>query len=211
MNNSNYIKALRLLSKISNADKYIILGSVATLSYTQKVGYIRQIHDIDVIMDRNEADVVKKLLLKDGYELKTFIDKRMPFYKSLIKHAESQYFRFIKNNVAIEILSTPFIQVEDTLKFDLYPNIWTQIPKNSIVTQQLGGARFTTLNLNLVWAIKEFLNKTLGKFMHYKGGQRKDDLAALKRIVNIKEAKELLSKCRLGYKKISFRIPTLFI
>ena len=211
MNNSNYTKALRLLSKISHKDKYIILGSVATLSYTQKVGYTRQIHDIDVIMDRSEAEVVKKSLIKEGYELKTFIDKRMPFYNSLIKQAESQYFRFTKNNVAIEVLSTSFVQVGNTLKFDLYPNIWTQIPKESIVTQQFGSVHFTTLNLNLVWVIKQFLNNTLGKFMRYKGEQRKSDLDALKKIVNVKEAKQLLSKCRLGYKKISFRIPTLFI
>ena len=117
MNNSNYIKALRLLSEVSRKDKYIILGSVATLSYTQEIGYMRQIHDIDVIMDRDEADVVKRLLLNEGFELKTFIDKRMPFYKSLIKQAESQYLRFVRNNVAIEILSTQFIKIGNTTLF----------------------------------------------------------------------------------------------
>jgi len=211
MNNSNYIKALRLLSEVSRKDKYIILGSVATLSYTQEIGYMRQIHDIDVIMDRDEADVVKRLLLNEGFELKTFIDKRMPFYKSLIKQAESQYLRFVRNNVAIEILSTQFIKIGNTLKFDLYPKIWAQIPKDSIVEQQLGGVTFTTLNLNLIWGIKQFLNNTLGRLMPYKGEQRDKDLAVLKTMVNVKEAKQMLTKCRLGYLKLSIRIPTFII
>jgi len=211
MNNSNYIKALRLLSKISNKDKYIVLGSIATLSYTQKVGYIRQIHDIDVIMDRSEAAIIKKLLLKEGFELKTFIDKRMPFYNSLIKQSESRYFRFTKNNVAIEILSTPFIQVGNTLKFDLYPNIWAQIPKDSLVEQQLSGVVFTTLNLNLIWGIKQFLNNTLGRFMRYKGEQRNKDLSVLKKMADVKVAKQLLSRCKLGYLKLGFRIPPFII
>ncbi len=46
---------------------------------------------------------------KRGYEKLTFIDKKMPFYKKLIKHSESMYSRFYKpNSVNIEILFTNF-------------------------------------------------------------------------------------------------------
>lgn len=211
MNNINYISALRTLSKITHVRRYIILGSVATLSYTQKVGYIRQIHDIDVIMDKSEANKTKRFLLENGYELKTFIDKRMPFYKLLKKRSKSHYLRFTNKDVAIEILSTKFIQEGNTLKFDLYPNIWVQIPKNLIVTQGFGGVRFTTLDLDLVWAVKEFLNNTLGKFIHYKSDQRKDDLAALRRITNVSMAKKQFSRCKLGYKKIKIKVPSFFL
>lgn len=209
--NSEYIKILNRLSNILREDKYLILGSAATLSYTSKVGYTRQMNDLDIIANHPEAMKIKQKLLKDGFVQSTFINKRMPFYSKLIKKGASFYLRFSKKEINIEVLSTKFQNDNGFLKFDLYPNFWAKVPQYAIVKTKLGNAKFTSLDPDLVWAIKQFLNITLGKLMNYKGEQRREDLSALKGLVNIKKARNILSKCKIGYKLIGVSIPTFFL
>ncbi|EKE14320.1 MAG: hypothetical protein ACD_12C00570G0001 [uncultured bacterium] len=154
---------------------------------------------------------MKDVLLKAGFIQTTFINKRMPFYNKLLKHSESTYLRFSREEVNVEILSTKFIKIDSSLKFDLYPNFWVKIPFYSLTKTKLGSVQFTTLDVNLLWAIKQFLNDTLGRFISYKRKQRVEDLSQLKKLVNLKKTKELLSQSRFGYKSFSFKIPVFFL
>jgi hypothetical protein len=206
--NTGYIKIASEIFKGCANDKYIVLGSAATLSFTEKIGYSRKMNDLDIIVDDSLVDKIKEKLLKNGFVQSTFISKRMPFFQKLIKHSESTYLRFSKNDVNVEILSTKFLKKDSYLIFDLYPQFWVKIPVNSLIQTTFDNVKFTTLNIDLFWAIKQFLNNTLGKVMFYKRNQRVEDLLYLRKLVNIKKAKELLTQCRFGYKSLSFKVPT---
>ncbi|MCL5019269.1 MAG: hypothetical protein M1426_02170 [Patescibacteria group bacterium] len=209
--NSEYIDMLSVITKNIPQYGYIVLGSMATLSYTSKIGYSRKMNDLDIIADESQVGQMRKKLVEQGFKQSTFINKRMPFYKKLLKHSQSIYFRFSRGEINIEILSTKFIKKDSDLKFDLYPNFWVQIPISSLVTTKLENAEFVTLDINLLWAIKYLLHNSLGKFMHYKGEQRAEDLSHLRKLVNLEKAKKLLSQCRFGYRSLSFHVPGFFL
>lgn len=209
--NSEYIDALSIITKKIPQNSYIVLGSMATLSFTSKIGYERKMNDLDVIVDESLIERMKIKLIEKGFVQATFINKRMPFYKKLLEYSRSTYLRFSKNNINIEILVTKFIKKDSGLKFDLYPNFWVKISQDSLFESKIGKLKFTTLDIGLFWAIKYLLHNSLGKFMKYKTRQREEDLSQLKRLVNIKKAKKLLKKCCFGYKFLSFYVPTFFI
>lgn len=209
--NSAYINILAYITKNVPFDSYIVLGSMGTLSYTSKISYSREMHDVDIIADESKVEQMKMRLMEKGYVKTTFINKQMPFYKKLFKHSQSIYLRFSKNNINVEILSTKIIKQDSNLKFDLYPNFWVKIPEKSLYKTKIGTVEFTSLDVNLLWTIKYLLHNSLGKFMTYKGEQRGKDLSYLRKLVDIKKAKKLLSQCRFGYKLLSFRIPSFLL
>jgi hypothetical protein len=209
--NPGYIKIASEIFKGCANDRYIVLGSAATLSFTAKIGYSRKINDLDIISDSSLVDAMKQKLIKKGFLQSTFINKRMPFFQKLIKHGESTYLRFSKDDINVEILSTKFIKKDFNLIFDLYPQFWVKIPVNSLIQTKFGNAKFTTLDIDLLWAIKQLLNNTLGKVMSYKRKQRVEDLSNLKKLVTMEKAKELLSQSRFGYKSLSFKVPTFLL
>lgn len=209
--NSKYIDVLSKIIKNVSQDKYIVLGSAATLSYTSKIGYDRQINDLDIIADQESVNKMKQILFDQGFKQSTFINKRMPFYKKLIKHSEFSYLHFFKNEIYVEILVTQFVTKDSVLKFDLYPSFWVKIPQFSLANSRLGKVEFTTLDVNLLWSIKYLLHNTLGKIMHYKGEQRIEDLSHLRKLIDLDKAKKLISQCRFGYKFLSFEIPDFFL
>lgn len=211
MLNFEYIKVLKNIFQDLDKKKYFVLGSAATLSFTSKIGYIRKMNDMDVIVDSALVEKIKEKLSSKGYQLSTFIDKRMPFYGKLTKYNRSLYLRFSRNGTNIEILSTKFIEENGFLKFDLYPNIWAKIPSRSLVTSKMGESKFTTLDVNLLYAVKQVIHNTLGRIISYKGIQRNVDLKKLKQLVDTSKAMKLLSQCSFGYKNISFKIPSFLI
>lgn len=209
--NSEYIKILSVITKNIPQDSYIVLGSMATLSFTSKISYSRKMNDLDIIADESQVKPMKDALIRLGFIQTTFVNKRMPLYKKLLKHSESTYLRFSKDEVNIEILSTKFIKKDSSLQFDLYPNFWVKIPISSLTESKFENAKFTTLDVNLFWAIKYLLHNSLGKFMHYKGEQRTEDLTHLRKLIDLEKAKKFLSQCRFGYKGLSFTIPSFFL
>lgn len=209
--NLKYIKIISSITKNIPQNSYIVLGSMATLSYTSKIGYLRKMNDLDIIVDEPQVKRMKDELMEQGFLQTTFINKRMPFYKKLLKQSQSIYPRFSKGETNVEILSTKFIKKDSSLKFDLYPNLWVKIPQESLFESKIGMVKFTTLDINLLWAIKYLLHNSLGKFMKYKNGQRIEDLMHLRKLVDLEKAKFFLSQCRFGFKKISFRIPEFFL
>lgn len=209
--NLEYIKVLLDIVSSCRKDKYVVLGSAATLSYTSRIGYSRQMNDLDLIVDVSQVTKMKDKLIKEGYDQSSFIDKRMPFFKNLTNYSKSTYLRFTKDNINVEILRTKFIESDSYMKFNLYPNIYVQIPKYSLVTTKLGEAEFTALDVNLHWAIKYLLSKSLGKIMSYKHEQRVMDISNLRKLIDIEKAKKILNNCRLGYKFISIKIPNFLL
>ncbi|QQS38523.1 hypothetical protein IPM62_04020 [Candidatus Woesebacteria bacterium] len=162
-------------------------------------------------MDKEQVLNVKKSLLRLGFKLSTFIDKRMPFYKALVKKSKSRYLRFSKDGIAIEILSTYFEYEGDTLKFDLYPKIWVKIPAKYLSKSNFENVSFSTLNIDVLWGIKKILNNTIGRIVKFKEAQRMNDLLALENLVDLKSAKKKISSCRFGVSKWSFRVPSLLL
>jgi hypothetical protein len=209
--NSEYIKIFSAITKNLPQNSYIVLGSMATLSYTSKIGYSRKMNDLDIIVNESQVRTMKDVLINQGFIQTTFINKRMPFYKKLLKQSQSTYLRFSKGEINVEILSTKFIKKDTSIKFDLYPNFWVKIPQESLFESKIGMAKFTTLDVSLLWAIKYLLHNSLGKFMHYKGEQRIEDLSHLRKLVDLKKAKKLLSLCRFGYLPLSFQIPKFIL
>lgn len=209
--NSDYANILKDIFGHVETDQYIVLGSAATLSFTSQNNYKRRMNDLDVIANKSVAKQIGKKLLKKGYQQTTFINKRMPFFNKLNKYGRSMYFRYSKGNTNIEVLSTKFIRDSEFVRFDLYPGIWAKVPTSAIVITTLEKSKFTTLNVNLLWSIKQLLNNTLGKVMHYKSGQRKNDLNELKKVIDITTSKQLLAKCRFGYKGLSFKVPSFLL
>jgi len=209
--NIEYINILSKILKNRPRDSYIVLGSMGTLSYTSKIGYSRKMNDLDIIVDESQVKPMKDVLMEQGFIQTTFINKRMPFYKNLLKQSKSIYLRFSKDGVNIEILSTRFIKIDSSLKFDLYPNFWVKIPISSLTKTKLGKTEFTTLDVNLLWAIKYLLHNSLGKFMHHKREQRAEDLSHLRKLVNLDKAKRLISQSRFGFKSFAFKVPVFFL
>lgn len=209
--NSKYIKILSAITKNIPQYSYIVLGSMATLSYTSKIGYSRKMNDLDIIVDDSQVESMKDVLINQGFIQTTFINKRMPFYKKLLEHSQSIYLRFSKGDINVEILSTKFIKQDSSLKFDLYPNFWVKIPQESLFESKIGMVKFTTLDINLLWAIKYLLHNSLGKFIHHKGKQRTKDLLQLRKLVDLKKVKEILSQSRFGYGSLSFSILRFFL
>ena len=108
-------------NSISLDQKYFCIGSVALLSFISENVYQRKIKDIDIICDMNNFEDIKKSLLKKNYCQFTFVDKKFPFYKQLIKLAQSKYYRFEKNGKSLEIMTTDFGSLKNEVSVDLYP------------------------------------------------------------------------------------------
>lgn len=209
--NSVYINILAYITKNAPFDSYIVLGSMGTLSYTSKISYTRKMNDLDIIADESQVKQMKIKLIENGFVQTTFINKRMPFYKKLLEYSQTIYLRFYREDINVEILATKFIRNSLSQKFDLYPNFWVQIPKNSFYGTKIGVIEFTTLDVNLLWAIKYLLHNSLGKFMLHKGKQRAEDLLHLRKLVNLEKAKFFLSQCQFGFRSLSFTIPGYFL
>ncbi len=194
-----------------SSNTYFIVGSVALLSYTKPHGYDRQIHDIDIIMDTEEARKVSEKLVELGYQQSTFINPRMPFYKMLTKLADNKYLRFSKDGVDIEILSTPLIESSDLISFEMYPNILVKLPIEVFVTSDYAGINFSTVTKEMLYFFKRVASNTMGRKVKYKEKQRYDDTSQIEKLVNKDLFLSLQGKCYMSMFGISFKIPKFFI
>ncbi len=166
-------------------EKYLILGSVALLSYTQRIGYLRKIKDIDIIADKNYQKEITDTLLERGYEKLTFIDKKMPFYKQLTKYSESMYTRFYKlNSVNVEILFTNFTKSKDRLEIELYPKFFSSLPLNVLIVSNLNNIEFNTISPEALLTVKKLTNNTIGRIYTKDKQKRKEDISTLCKIIN---------------------------
>jgi len=205
--NEQYIPALKDLAKTANKSKYFIVGSIALLSYTQVHGYDREIHDIDIIMEKQESEIIKTKLLELGYKQDTFINKRMPFYNKLMKNSAERYLRFTKDTVNIEILATNFIEKKGLHIFEIYPDVMAGFPKEDIVESIFNDITFTTLSKEMIYFIKRFANSSFGKISKYKEEQRKKDLEQISKLIDKNKLTALGKECRIFLFGLAFKVP----
>ncbi len=214
MNNSlnqAYLNILSELTKLIDSSKYIVLGSMSTLSYTHKIGYEREMHDLDLIVDKSQINIIRNILLPKGYIETTFIHPRMPLYKFLLREAPDRYIRFYKSTNAIECHVTDFIFTNQLLIIDLYPNIKIKLPIKYLTKSVYGNVEFSTVNVNLLYLIKNFLNNTLGYFVHYKSLQRQNDLRKLEELIDTSEVENINNNLMLTILKIQLKLPIWLI
>lgn len=177
------------------------------LSYTQKHGYDRDIHDIDIIMEYQEALKITEKLRQLGYTQNTFINPRMPFYSRLMKHSEDKYLRFSKDGVDIEILATPIIEKGKLIIFEIYPGIRAGLPTEVFTSSTYSNVGFQTVSKEMLYFFKKFANNTFGKRVKYKEKQRYDDTTAIERLVDMRLFKEIANKCRMLILGVPIKIP----
>lgn len=198
------------ISILPNKQEYLILGSIALISYTKKINYFRKIKDIDVIVNKKYKKEITDTLLKKGYQKLTFIDKKMPFYKNLIKHSKSMYTRFYKpNGVNIEILFTNFTKSKDRLEIELYPKIFASLPLKVFNVSNLNNTKFNSISPEALLTVKKLTNNTIGRIYTKDKQKRNNDIFALSKVINkniYKTIKKEL-KFRMGF--ISFKISKI--
>lgn len=205
--NDQYTHALKDFTQAADKSKYIIVGSIALLSYTQKHGYDREVHDIDIVMEKQAAEATKNKLLELGYKQDTFINKRMPFYNSLMKYSTDRYLRFTKDNVNVEILSTRYSEKDGLHTFEIYPGIKAGFPREEIVESDFNGVPFTTISKEMIYFIKRFANSSFGKVSNYKEEQRLKDLEQINKLIDQDKLHLIGKKCRIYLFGLAFKVP----
>lgn len=205
--NERYTLALQELIQTAGNLRYIIVGSIALLSYTQNHGYEREVHDIDLLAEKETAETIRHKLLDLGYSQGTFITNHMPFYSYLLKHSPDRYLRFTKDNVAIELLSTDWVERNGLLVLEVYPGIQVGIPKEELVTSKFNGVTFSTLSKDLLYLIKQVANNSFGLVAKYKNPQSLTDVTYLKSLVDQGKLAVVGKKCRLFLGGLAFKVP----
>jgi len=191
--------------------QYVVIGSVALISYTQKINYFRQIHDIDVICQAEGFTRIANELLNIGYEQSTFINKSMPFYKALMRLVNSKYYRFEKEGRALELMTTEFKKSQGSVCIELYPGLRFWFPESFVTTTNLNGVSFRAASPEALYCIYSVGFTTWGKVVRAKNSQVLEDLKNLKKVVDMKLLRETASKVRIEVGKLSFKLPLMLI
>ena len=166
---------------------------------------------MDLIVDKSLINIIRKVLISKGYTESTFIHPRMPFYKFLLKEVPDRYIRFYKGKIAIECHVTEFQFINNLLVIDLYPKIKVSISIEYITKSVYENVEFSTVNVNLLFIIKNFLNNTLGYFVRYKSLQRQIDLYYLSKLIDMNEVKNINNDSRLRIWRLSIKLPFFLI
>jgi hypothetical protein len=185
--NSILLSTLSYFSKLTkDLGNTIVLGSVALISYTKRVGYFRKIKDIDTIVDVKYQHDIELGLIENGYSKSTFIDAKMPFAHVLKRHAETKYTRFIKGNSAdLEILFTSFDRSNNRIQIELFPHVYASVPTSEFVMGELEGSIFQTVTPETLMAIKQFTQSTMGA-LYSKGSEKRiSDGDALEKVIDV--------------------------
>ena len=190
---------------------HVVIGSATLISYTSKIGYERQIHDVDIICQSTGFAEVASKLISLGYEQTTFINKRMPFYNQLIKLAGSKYFRFVKGGRALEIVTSDLINKDGNIRIELYPNFKISVPDTSIVNANFGGREFKAASPEALYCIYSVGYNTWGRFVSAKNSQVRQDLQNLRKIINRDRLKEFGNQVRIEIGPVKFKLPLLLI
>lgn len=187
--------------------QYVVVGSVALTSYTAKIVYERKIHDVDIICQAEGFSQIANKLICLGYQPSTFIDKKMPFYKTLMRLANSKYYRFQKGNLVLELMTTPFKYSQGNVCIELYPGFRVFLPESSITTTSLYGINFRAATPESLHCIYSIAFTTWGRLVKTKNSQVIEDLKNLKRVTNNVALKNLAAQINLEVGKIKFKLP----
>lgn len=199
------------LSVVGAESNYFVLGSVALLSYTAGVGYLRKIKDVDVIASPETAKMSRERLLLFGYKQSTFIDKEIPFHQWLVNSTGEKYLRFEKGEAAIEIHVSDFLSDRGNLKINLYRNIYVSLPADSVVETALAERKFKALSPEALYCSYQWGLKTLGRFMKIKSRQKEKDLAELKKTLDPKKLERIAENSYFYLGRFRIKIPRFLL
>ena len=198
------------IKSISSGQRYFCIGSVSLLSFT-KNNYQRKIKDIDLICESKNFNSIKNNLLKFGYKQYTFIDKKFPYYKRLLKLAQSKYFRFEKDGKNLEIMTSDFGNSKKEILVELYSGIMFSFPSVGIINSSFEGINFKTVSPETLYCIYSLGLKTWGFFVRKNIEQRKNDLKQLKKIINNKKLNKIADNVFITIGKIKLKIPAFLM
>lgn len=191
--------------------QYFVIGSTALISYTSKIGYVRKIKDIDIICsDKNFTSIADKLKEK-GYEQNTFVDRNTPFYGRLKRLAETKYFRFVKDNKGLEIMTSPFREIDKEIEIELYPGVRFSFPTDSISSTNLYEVSFKAVTPEALFCIYSLGHNTWGKIASKGKEKREEDIRQLRPIINEEKLEKVASNIFLHLRGIKLKIPTFLI
>lgn len=210
-NSNNWIESVLtdFLESVEKDCQYFIVGSVALVSYTSKLGYQRTIGDIDIICEEDNFSKVILVLIKKGYKQGTFIDKKFPFFTE--KLSKTKYYRFEKDGKALEIMTSKFITLNGRFKVEVYPGLSFSVPVESIFLTKLNNIEFKAVSPEALYAIAKFIFNTWMRFVKTKIEQRKNDIIQLEKVIDRKKLDFISKNAYLYVWKIKFRIPKFLI
>lgn len=205
-------KVLSDLLAVAPTDySYVVLGSVALMSYTVDHGYERPIKDIDVIGSEEGVKQIAKGLKEKGYTQESFVDKTFPFYDRLSKHSATKYLRFVKDDKALEIMTTDMPVTNGNIRAELYPGLSFSLPQWAIQETVLGDVHFKAVSPETLYSIYRVGLRTWGFFVRKKMEQRKNDLASLQSIVDKKKLSDLVNNTVVHVGRLNFGIPKILV
>jgi hypothetical protein len=199
------------INSIPKNQKYFCIGSVALLSFISENVYQRKIKDIDIICDINNFKDIKKPLLKKNYCQFTFVDKKFPFYKQLLKLAQLKYYRFEKNGKSLEIMTTDFGSVKNEISVEIYPGIKFTFPSSEIVNSSFEGINIKALSPETLYCIYNLGLKTWGRFNKENVIKRKADLEQLAKVIDNKKLYKITNNIFLSIGKIKLKVPVFLM
>lgn len=191
--------------------RYFLLGSVALVSYTKRLGYQRAIKDIDVICDESGFERVIEGLKKKGYTQATFITKAFPFYRKLSKLAVTKYYRFVKDGKSLEIMTTDFGNDDGMLSVELYPGAAFCIPAEAIQTTRIDGVSFQAVTPELLLLVYRFGSRTWGRLVRKNHARRNEDIKELSRVVDSAGLDAIARTISFQLGHFSMRIPVFLL
>lgn len=191
--------------------RYFILGSVALVSYTERLGYKRAIKDIDIICDESGFEAVIAGLKKKGYTQDTFITKAFPFYRKLLKIAATKYYRFVRDGKSLEVMTTDFGNDDGTLSVELYPSVMFCIPAEAIQTTRIDGVSFQAVTPELLLLVYRFGSRTWGRLVRKNHARRNEDIKELSRVVDQALLEAIVPEISFRLGPVCVRVPALLM
>ena len=198
------------INSVPFTQQYFCIGSVSLLSFTKKT-YDRKIKDIDIICEIKNFETIKNNLIKLGYQQYTFINKKFPFSKQLLKLAQSKYFRFEKNGKDLEIMTSDFGDLKEEILVELYPGIKFSFPSSGVVNSSFEEINLKTISPEILFCIYSFGLKTWGFFVRKNIEQRKTDLQQLKKIINKEKLNKITNNIFLAIGKFKLKVPAFLM
>jgi hypothetical protein len=187
--------------------RYFAIGSSALMSYAAKVGHCRLIKDIDLIADNKGFSKISSELVNFGFKRFTFIDKKYPFSKQLLKIAETKYYRFEKNGKSLEIMTTDMGDDPDKIMIEIYPGLKFSFPSTGLTTTSLDGVQFSAVTAEALFAIYNLTLNTIGRFVKTNIDQRYRDLENLGKVIDRRKLNEITDRIYFYLGLIKLKIP----
>lgn len=198
-NDKAFFSLKDFLQSVTPDNNYFVMGSLSLIAHTQSIGYFRKIKDVDIICDNGDQKEIARRLFNKGYSQSTFIDNKTPFSRILKTRSHDMYLRFYKSGQAdIEVLFTKIRGINDIdTEVLLYPGIWFHFPKSEFTEVELAGIIYKTVTPELLYLVKNFGKKSVGRISKIGMEKRLEDIISLRRSLNTEKLTKLKGRAYL--------------